>query len=538
MNTRTELVLVFAFAAVLNMASTTHAAGPLKEAGVTALVEAGFDDAEIIAKIEKDGIAFEVDSETLIRLRTAGVPREVLRAVMAAHAAAAATAKAAPSGDPLIAFDKIVTLLENGVDSELIIAKLPTSAATYTLSAEQEQQLRAAGGTDDLIAAMKSGAKDATTAEPISDLALVLDVSASMNEATTDGRTKIEVAKEVVSELVRTIPAGLNVTVVVYGHAPGCSAVKVLRSLSELKAGDREPLAVELQQLPAVGNTPIALALRMAGEQFAGRKTYCGVVLITDGLESCNGDPSAEAARLAENPMLRFGVNVLGFGLKPEESEATAEIARQGKGRYYDAKDPAALLAAIKDMTKKLGEGAKPAPFNPASPVGKRAVVVVAPQIQMPPMKELATADQSGTNSTLASYKINTVTEYGAELRQPSADPVNIWWIPEKGLPVLMVGQFENPQREIKQLRPEDYLGMVRLQSDGGGTGVRIVVATLASTAGTVSAYVVQEADAYNQDMVVPVGTYKLWVIQGGGDPVLLEEELQVAGGQVTAIAN
>jgi hypothetical protein len=387
---------------------------------------------------------------------------------------------------------------------------------------------------------MKEGTKGAGTAEPISDLAIVLDVSASMNEPTADGRTKLETAKEVVSELVRKIPAGLNVSVVVYGYAPGCSAVKVLRSLSELKAADREPLVAQLEALPAVGNTPIALSLRQAGAQFTGRKTYCGIVLVTDGLESCNGDPSAEAAKLAENPLLRFGVNVVGFGLKPAERAATEDIAKQGKGKYYDAQDRTALIAAIDEVAKKLDQGAEPAPLNPATPTGRRAVVVVAPTVKMPPVKEILTLREKANFSTVDYYVINRVSSYDAELRQPNDKPVAIWWRGETGLPVEMVGAFENPERQVVKLRPEDYLGIVRVTSEAPGGDVRVIVTRPETTAALVDygTYKVQESNGFNQDMVVPVGTYMLWIVPQGGEPTLLEEEVQVAGGQASAYEN
>ena len=460
----------------------------------------------------------------------------MLKAVAAAKTTVDAPAKP-PADKPLIDFEKVITLLESGVEADFIIAKLKKSPATYTLGDEQEKRLRAAGATDALISAMKAGVKDADAPEPISDVALVLDVSNSMNEATADGRAKIDVAKEVVADLVRRIPEGLNVTVVIYGHVPGCSAVKVLRPLSELKAADRAPLAEQLQGLKAVGNTPIALALRMAGEQFAGRKTYCGVVLITDGLESCNGDPAAEAARLAENPMLRFGVNVVGFGLKPAERASTEQIATSGKGKYYDAQDRAQLLAALEEVTKKLDQGAKPTPFNPATPTGRRAVVVDAPKVGLPALKEIVSCETEASYYTVETYKVNKVDKYGAEIRQPSAKPIDLWWVPEKGIPVKMVARLENAERQVMKIRPEDYLGMVRVTSENAGKA-RIVVTSTESSKGTMDTYKVQEIDGYNQDMVVPVGTYMLWIEEEGQEPTLLEEEIQVAGGQVTAFEN
>lgn len=247
-------------AALAALGSAEASAAPLKEKGLTALIAAGSNDEEIIAKLAKDGIAFETSDEIIERHKQAGASDSVLEAVKSAKQSDADAKNSSPP--PLITFESLVDLLDNGIDSETIIVRLQKSAATYTLSPAQEKQLRDSGASDDLIAAMKSGAKVASTAEPISDLAIVLDASASMHEQTADGRTKLETAKEVVSELVRKIPAGLNVSMVVYGDAQGCSSVKVLRPLAELKAADREPLVAQIEALSAVGNTPIALSLR------------------------------------------------------------------------------------------------------------------------------------------------------------------------------------------------------------------------------------------------------------------------------------
>jgi hypothetical protein len=152
-------------------------------------------------------------------------------------------------------------------------------------------------------------------------------------------------------------------------------------------------------------------------------------------------------------------------------------------------------------------------------------------------MKEIVTAKAGAASAgTLYAYQINTVNKYDAALRQANADPVDIWWVPETGQPVVMVAQFENAERETKQLRPEDYLGMVRVTSEEAGSKVRLVATTADSSAGTIGAYQVQEVAGYNQDMVLPVGTYKLWHIEESQEPTLLEEQVQVTGGQVTAI--
>lgn len=515
---------------VFGLAATAHGAGPLKEKGLVAMVEAGFDEAEIIAKIEKDGIDFAIDDATQSRLTDAGVSAAVLEALRSA-----ATKPAAPA-PPTVTLQSVIALLENGVEPERIAARVKKAAATFVLGTADLERLRAAGATAELLAVMQSEAREADAAEPISDLAIVLDVSGSMKEATSDGRPKVEVAKQVVASLIERIPAGLNVAVIIYGHSQGCSAVKVLRPLRELKDNDKSSLVAAIESLSPVGNTPIALALRYAGEQFAGRQTHCGIVLITDGLESCNGNPAAEAARLATNPLLRFGVNVVGFGLQPAESQATAEIASSGKGKYYDAQNGEELLSAIDEVTQRIGQGVEPAPFNPAAPKGRRAVVIDAPQVALPSVKKLVLARVGGSDSTVDSYELNSVTAYDQELRQASPEPVDVWWIPADGMAVKIVAELENPERETKRLRPEDYLGLVRVTAESDNPEARVVVTRGKHSAETIDSYAVQSLTGYNRDLVVPVGTYNVWVIEPDAEPTLLETGLEVAGGQVTTV--
>src|SRR5207302_1322572 len=110
-------------------------------------------------------------------------------------------------------------------------------------------------------------------------------------------------AKKVVTDLVRNVPDGLNLAFMVYGHEVfprlndprNCQAVKVVRPLSEIDGKGKEELAQFIQKLQPTGATPIALALRMAAVELARNDAFGGLVLITDGMESCKGDPSAEA---------------------------------------------------------------------------------------------------------------------------------------------------------------------------------------------------------------------------------------------------
>jgi HEAT repeat protein len=93
----------------------------------------------------------------------------------------------------------------------------------------------------------------------------------------------------------------------------------------------------------------------------AKAKGPCGLILISDGKETCRGNPTAEVAKLAATFDLSFGVNVIGFDVETDEREALQEIAGAGKGKYYDAANAADFRKAVVAIHRELPKAA-PAP--------------------------------------------------------------------------------------------------------------------------------------------------------------------------------
>ena len=179
--------------------------------------------------------------------------------------------------------------------------------------------------------------RSTTLASDVTDLVLILDCSASMSDKIKGGQTKMDAAKQVVTELIQDFPAGRRLGFVVYGHdsARECQAVDVVRPLSEFDDSARQQLKKYVSDLRPSGYTPIARALDVATGQLGLAKGLSRVVLITDGMESCKGDPVKAAADLVAKS--KATVDVIGFGLRPEEGKAVDQIARAGRGKYYDA---------------------------------------------------------------------------------------------------------------------------------------------------------------------------------------------------------
>ena len=266
------------------------------------------------------------------------------------------------STDKPITYQDVLKLLENKTDEQGIIQRLEKSPTIFTLDARQVDELKKAGASERLLQALAGKRPGATPGNDITDFAIILDCSGSMIDKTREGPTKMEVAKKVVADLIGKVPNGRRLTFLVYGHdlKQGCKAIKVVRPLSEIDDAGKAEIRDFIKTLQPVGHTPIAGALQIAGQELAKNKAACGLILITDGMETCHGDPNAEAARLVKDLNLAFGLHVVGFDVDPKELEAVKEIARAGKGKYYDARSAKGLTEVLKGLEEKLAETAPP----------------------------------------------------------------------------------------------------------------------------------------------------------------------------------
>jgi Mg-chelatase subunit ChlD len=522
--------ILFALTVALGLTAPLLAQGgkPLAEDDLAKLIELKIDDAAVIAKIQKAGVAFRVDEEVLKRLKAAGASEALLEAIKESSAK-----KTSPAGKA-ITYQDVIQLLELKLDEDAILKRL--AGTTFTLSAAQEAALKQAGASDRLVAAMKGGAAVADVVNKVTDLAVILDCSGSMAEKTKEGSTKMEVAKRVVTQLIDRIPAGLRVTFLVYGHDAKleCKAVKVVHELRELDADGKEQLKAFIAGLRPAGHTPIAFALKTAGKELAKQTdSHAGLVLITDGMETCHGDPAAEVAALSRGLNLDFGLHVVGFGVKANEQQAVQAIANASpRGKYYDAQSTEALQKAVGQLQEKVAEAAE-APKKRGG--NRRAIVVLPPKIKLPPVKEIRLYKAGSYSPLVPSQGVEAVVKYGEEIRLPSADKYDLYWFPEKGMPVLILKGFSQEERRLREIRPEEYLGMVRVAGSGLPKAKEIF---LAQNYDPISRHgLIQVVSGYNQDLVVPAGTYQLYIRRAdNGDVQRLEEKLEVEAGKVTEV--
>ena len=173
---------------------------------------------------------------------------------------------------------------------------------------------------------------------------LVLDASGSMWAQLPEGRSRIEVARDVLDDFLGTRPASAPLGIVAYGHRRkgDCTDIDVIAPVGR----PDDALAARIRTLSPKGKTPIADALRVAAAQIPPTAEEVDLVLITDGLETCGGDPCAVAAELARSG-IPLRAHVVGFGLTEGEVAQIACIADATGGEVLAPQSGAALSEAL-----------------------------------------------------------------------------------------------------------------------------------------------------------------------------------------------
>jgi Ca-activated chloride channel homolog len=173
---------------------------------------------------------------------------------------------------------------------------------------------------------------------------IVLDASGSM-WAQIEGKSRIEIARDTLGQVLAGVPAELELGFMAYGHRTkgDCSDIEML---VEPEAGTADRIVSAAMSLNPRGKTPLSEAVRQAAEQLQYTEDKATVVLITDGIETCNADPCALASEL-EAAGVDFTVNVVGFGLSEADGAKVQCLADNTGGIYVGADDENGLKDAI-----------------------------------------------------------------------------------------------------------------------------------------------------------------------------------------------
>lgn len=207
------------------------------------------------------------------------------------------------------------------------------------------------------------------------NISVLIDASGSM-KANVGGERMMNLAKDAVKRFGEGLPADAIVSLRVYGHkGTGSGADKSMSCASnelfyspELYEGAKFNEA--LSKFDAAGWTPLAAAIKAGGEDLqtkASSTTQNMIFVVSDGVETCGGNPVEEAAKLAASD-LNVEVNVLGFNVDSEGQKQLKEVAEKGNGKYANVKSKvdfqknfqsmlAEANAVVHELNQKVANG-------------------------------------------------------------------------------------------------------------------------------------------------------------------------------------
>ena len=233
----------------------------------------------------------------------------------------------------------------------------------------------------------------AQTAKP--NLTIILDSSRSM-WGQINGINKVVSARTVIGKLAKTHAAKLDFGLVSYGHRRngGCGDIEVL-----LAPGAHKPAKITktVNAIKPNGSTPIAEALKAAAAAAKFKERNASLLLISDGLDNCSGDPCAVAGALkSQSPGL--SIHVIAFDRKEQASlKKLACIAEKTGGTFTPATGEAVLMEAATGVADRVLAPPAPAVAAPAAAPPPQAAPETTASMQPPEQPLPATPAPTAT---------------------------------------------------------------------------------------------------------------------------------------------
>lgn len=192
------------------------------------------------------------------------------------------------------------------------------------------------------------------------NLLLIVDASGSM-AARIKGESRMSIAQNAAKSFLHGLKQDVNLALMVYGHKGSnkpegkelsCAGIETLFPLRKLNV---KGAVTAINSLKPVGYTPLAASLDAADSMlvdFPAEKYRNVVILISDGKETCGGNPVSSAKSLNSN-IGHSVINVIGLDVGGEVEAQLHAIANAGEGQYYSARTPAEMDTVLANLARQ-----------------------------------------------------------------------------------------------------------------------------------------------------------------------------------------
>lgn len=249
--------------------------------------------------------------------------------------------------------------------AEAVVALNPTTAEEWAIAIRSMVQGDHAEAVCEMIRFELDLGESAATPGDIdgqaaptrrSHYAIALDASGSM-AARSGSSTRMEEAKAAIAVFASELPEGSTVSLRVYGHKGNNQDSGKITScgsserIFEGSTGD-EGFAAALDGVGPVGWTPLGKAIGDAAADVPADATEAVLYVVSDGLETCGGDPVRAAKELAAAG-IKPVINVVGFEVGADERAALESVAEAGGGTYVHASGAQTLERYLKEEQQR-----------------------------------------------------------------------------------------------------------------------------------------------------------------------------------------
>jgi Ca-activated chloride channel homolog len=382
---------------------------------------------------------------------------------------------------------------------------------------------------------------------------LVLDASGSM-WGQIGGATKMEIAKDVVGRIIGKWNDGDELGLVAYGHREkgSCSDIETLIEPGPL---DATRYAAAVNGLSPKGKTPMTQSIRQAAEALKFTEKSATVILVSDGIETCDPDPCAVAAEL-ERLGVGLTVHTVGFGLDDKAAvKQLACLAEATGGISILAENAEELKTALDRTVQAEAVAAAPEP-EPDPAFNLTGTVIMAEGAEALPRQFASPAWE--IHRSLSGTKGDWLkTEYGSPMKTRIEEPgdylvsvtndvarIEVPLVIEAGTPVDLALSFEGGLVTFRGLmeagKPVTDASAAWELQDANGQWLATKYGPEASFFSNAGVYRIKLAlgeASVTQDVVVTAGKSDIREITLGGGTVTVRGVLAPGGPELTGSA-
>ena len=196
--------------------------------------------------------------------------------------------------------------------------------------------------------------KNVASAKSSEQIIFIVDFSNSMND-TIMGKSKLEMARNTLAQILPKIPPDVKVGLRIYGHKAGFTYLQGCQASTltvPLGVNNYQNIMASLYSSNATGWTPITYSLKQAvNSDFIGVSGKKHIILLTDGGENCDESPCTYVINLMKT---RDDVKIDVIALDVHDIEANNQLkctALMTSGKFLTADSEDGLLNSLFETT-------------------------------------------------------------------------------------------------------------------------------------------------------------------------------------------